>query len=519
MLYLVVLSVVILVALLAWLLTLRKSNPFHLVQRLMDEGNYDEAVLKLTAISEDVDLAPRSYVYMAECHEQLGAKDLARTCYRKAIDSGAFEDKDREVEIFKKIGEIYRAEGDVEGFFETCLEILRLNPQDELANQEVGTIALGDGHYSLAESYLKEAMESSDEPQLLIAYAVAKWQMGDRDAAIGIMDKLLEEGREDTNLRLLFATMATYGVHISRGKQVVLKLIGENADAATRQLLFNIYLYQCFQSKTLKDALEFLRKHHEADTLPSEKKHEYQYLLLVLYLNEERFLEASRLFRELNDIDSEFRDMKHLKVFIDQIDLNPHAENLKPFSQIIKDNFDPLLPPDLTYAISGLRKNRGIQFGKFFDMSTSVPALRVEYDVMTAEKSAELFIQMMPEEFQKFVMYIMANLEYNEPVKESSGEKDLVLYSAISSKSKSIRALFAFYRVRSGTHISDISVRNLQTKMQSLKADKTYIITSAQLTEGAMNVIINEPSLKQYDGEHLAEWLHDYFKTARRSTN
>jgi len=100
-------------------------------------------------------------------------------------------------------------------------------------------------------------------------------------------------------------------------------------------------------------------------------------------------------------------------------------------------------------------------------------------------------------------------------VKEASGEKDLVLYSAISSKSKSIRALFAFYRLRTGSHISDISVRNLQNKMQSLKADKTYIISSAQLTEGALNVLVNEPSLKQFDADHLAEWLHDYYKTRR----
>ena len=70
MLYIAALGIIMLLALLAWLLTLRKSNPFHIVQKLMDEGQYDEAVLKLTAMAEDVDLAPRSYVYLAECHEQ-----------------------------------------------------------------------------------------------------------------------------------------------------------------------------------------------------------------------------------------------------------------------------------------------------------------------------------------------------------------------------------------------------------------------------------------------------------------
>lgn len=516
MLYFGVLSFVVLIALLAWLLTLRKSNPFHLVQKLMDEGQYDEAVLKLTAISEDVDLAPRAYVYLAECHEQLGAKELARTCYRKAIDSGAFEDKDREVEIFKKIGEIYRSEGDIEGFFETCLEILRLNPNDELANQEVGIIALGDGHFTIAETYLKAAMQNSDDPQLTLAYAVTEWQLGEKETAIATMEKLLADGDSEQPNNLLFATMATYGVHIARGKQITLKLIESTTDQSVRQLLFNIYLFQCYGSRSLREALEFLKKHHEDNSLPAEKKKEYLYLLLILFLNEEMFLEASRLYRDLDDGDQGYRDMKHLKVFIDQIDLNPHAENLKPFKQILKDNFEPLLIGDLTYAISGFRKNRGIQFGKFFDMGGGRPSLRVEYDVMTAEKGADLFMQMMPEEFQKFVLYIITNLEYNEPVKEASGEKDLVLYSAISSKSKSIRALFAFYRLRTGSHISDISVRNLQNKMQSLKADKTYIISSAQLTEGALNVLVNEPSLKQFDADHLAEWLHDYFKTARR---
>lgn len=515
MLYAGVLSFVVLIALLAWLLTLRKSNPFHLVQKLMDEGKYDDAVIKLTAISEDVDLAPRSYIYLAECHEQLGARDLARTCYRKAIDSGAFDDKDREVEIFKKIGEIYRSEGDTEGFFETCLEILRLNPTDELANQEVGMIALGDGHFSIAESYLKAAMQNSDDPQLTLAFAVTEWQLGEKETAMSIMEKLLAEGDAEQPNNLLYATMATYGAHIPRGKQVALKLIENTTDQSVRQLLFNIYLFQCYQSKSLREALDFLKKHHEGNSLPTEKKKEYQYLLLILFLNEEMFLEASRLYRDLDDGDQTYRDMKHLKVFIDQIDLNPHAENLKPFKQILRDNFEPLLIADLTYAISGFRKNRGIQFTKFFDMMGAKPALRVEYDVMTPEKGADLFMQMMPEEFQKFVLYIITNLEYNEPVKEASGEKDLVLYSAISSKSKSIRALFAFYRLRTGSHISDISVRNLQNKMQSLKADKTYIISSAQLTEGALNVLVNEPSLKQFDADHLAEWLHDYYKTRR----
>lgn len=515
MLYLVVLSIVVLAALLAWLLTLRKSNPFHLVQKLMDEGQYDEAVVKLTAISEDVDLAPRAYIYLAECHEQLGTKELARTCYRKAIDSGAFDDKDREVEIFKKIGEIYRSEGDVEGFFETCLEVLRLNPLDELANQEVGLIALGDGHFTIAEMYLKAAMQGSDEQQLVLAYAVTQWQLGDRESAIATMEKLLTDSDQESTHKLLYVTMATYAPYVSRGKQIALQLINETVDQSVRQLLFNIYLFQCYQSKSLREALDFLKREHEANNLPGEKRREYLYLLLILYLNEEMFLEASRLYRELDDGDQSYRDMKHLKVFIDQIDLNPHAENLKPFKQILKDNFDPLLIPDLTYAISGFRKNRGLSITKFFDTAGGKPTLRIEYDVMTPEKSADLFMQMMPEEFQKFVLYIITNLEYNEPVKESSGEKDLVLYSAISSKSKSIRALFAFYRLRTGSHISDISIRNLQTKMQALKADKTYIISSAQLTEGALNVLVNEPSLKQYDAEHLAEWLHDFFKSRR----
>ncbi len=516
MLYLAILSIVALLALLAWLLTLRKSNPFHLVQRLMDEGQYDEAVVKLTAMAEDVDLAPRSYVYLAECHEQLGARDLARTCYRKAIDAGAFDDKDREIEIYKKIGEIYRAENDTEGFFEICLEILRLNPGDELANQEVGMLALGDGHYGVAEVYLKAAMQNSDDPQLVLAYAVTLWQIGERDTAVGLVEKLVADGDEGNVFSLIYATMATFGIHLAKGRQFSQKLISETKDESVQQLLYNIFLFQCYQGKALREALDFLKRQNEANALPTEKRREYQYLLLILYLNEEMFLEASRLYRELAEADDEYRDLRHLRVFIDQIDLNPHAENLKPFKQILKDNFEPLLMPDLTYAISGFRKNRGLTITKFFDMTGPVPSLRIEYDVMTAEKSADLFMQMMPEEFQKFVLYIITNLEYNEPVKEASGEKDLVLYSAISSKSKSIRALFAFYRLRTGAHISDISLRNLQNKMQSLKADKTYIISSAQLTEGATTLLMNESSLKQFDAEHLAEWLHAYFKATRR---
>jgi len=515
MVYYALIAVVLLIALLAWLLTLRKSNPYHLVQRLMDEGKYDEAVLKLTAMAEDIDLAPRCYIYLAECHEQLGAKDLARQHYRKAIDAGAFDDKDREVEIFKKIGEIYRSEGDIEGLFETCLEILRLAPGDELASQEVGLIALGDGHFSIAEHYLKMALESSDDPQLLLALAVAQWQLGDKETAISQIEKRLGDGN-DITMQLIYTTMATYGTHLARGRQTALALLDGSADASVRQLIFNIYLFQCYQAKALREALDFLRKHYEAGSLPTEKKKEYEYLLLVLYLNEEKFLEASRLYRDLNEEDDDYKDMRHLRVFIDQIDLNPHAENLKPFKSIVKENFESLLISDLTYAISGFRKNRGVAIDKFFDLSQPHPTLRVEYDIMTAEKGAELFLQMMPEDFQKFVLYIITNLEYNEPVKEASGEKDLILYSAISSKSKSIRALFAFYRVRTGAHISDISIRNLQNKMQSLKADKTYIISSAELTEGAEKVLSDEKSLKRYDAEHLAEWLHDYFKTHRR---
>ncbi|AFM11847.1 tetratricopeptide repeat protein [Turneriella parva] len=516
MLYFAVLGILMLLALLAWLLTLRKSNPFHIVQKLMEEGQYDEAVLKLTAMSEDIDLAPRSYIYLAECHEQLGARDLARTCYKKAIDAGAFDDKDREIEIYKKIGEIYRSENDTEGFFEVCLEILRLNPGDELANQEVGMIALGDGHYSVAEIYLKAAMAHSDDPQLVLAYAVTLWQMGECDEAVAHVEKLLADAGEEHIYRLMYVTMATFGVHLARGRQTALKLIADTQDDSVKELLYNIYLYQCYQGKALREALDFLKRQNESNSLPADRRREYQYLLLILYLNEEMFLEASRLYRDLAEIDDEYRDLKHLRVFIDQIDLNPHAENLKPFKQILKDNFEPLLMPDLTYAISGFRKNRGLAITKFFDLSGDRPQLRIEYDVMTAEKSADLFMQMMPEEFQKFVLYIITNLEYNEPVKESSGEKDLVLYSAISSKSKSIRALFAFYRLRTGSHISDISLRNLQNKMQSLKADKTYIISSAQLTEGAAALILKESSLKQFDAEHLAEWLHDYFKSTRR---
>lgn len=516
MLYFALVSVVLLAALLAWLLSVRKSNPFHIVQTLMAEGRYDEALQKLTPMSEDVDLAPRAYIYLAECHELLGTKEQAREFYRKAIDAGAFEDREREIEIYRKIAEIYRAEGDNEGFFECCLEILRLSPEDELANQEVGLLALGDGHFHIAERYLAAALQVADAPLLSLAHTVSLWQLGERDNAIAQTEKLLADGKPPDNAELLYATMATYGAHLARGKQASLRLISQTKESGLLQLLLNIYLYQCYQSKSLREALDFLKRQNEGGNLPEERKRDYQYLLLLLYLSEEMFLEASRIYREVAGENDEYKELRHLKVFIDQIDLNPHAEDLKPFQQILRDNFEPLLQTDLVYAISGFRKNRGIAIDKFFDRSGEVPSLRIEYDTMTAEKGNDLMLQMTPEDFQKFIIYIITKLEYNEPVKEASGEKDLILYSAISAKSKSIRALFAFYRVRIGTHISDISIRNLQNKMQTLRADKTYIVSSAQLTEGAGTLLRAEPSLKQFDGEHLAEWLHDYYKAARR---
>ncbi|MCX7633891.1 MAG: tetratricopeptide repeat protein [Turneriella sp.] len=515
MIYAALAGIVVLTALLLYLLTLRKTNPFHTIQQLMDDGQYTQAVELLNDLVDDVDLAPRAYLYLAECQEQLGAPEQARENYRKAIDAGAFEDREREIEIYKKIAEIYRSENDYNGYFETCLEILRLNPQDQLANQEVGLILLGEGQFHLAERYLRASLQISTDPQLVAAHAVALWQLGEHDAAISELEPLVTAGESDGNVELLYAAMANYGPHLARGKQVSLRLIEKCSDDNLLVLLINLYLYQCYQARTPRDAIDLLRRYYDSDTLPVEHRLEYRYLLLVLYLHEEMFLEASRHFREVADSAPDYRDLRHLKIMIDQIDLKPHAENLKPFDEIYKESFESLLQPDLVYGLSGFRRNRGIMLDRFFDFSGATPQLRVEYDILTAERASGLFLQMLPEEFQRFVNFIIAKLEYHEPVKESSGEKDLVLYSAISAKNRSIRALFAFYRLRTDSHLSDISIRNLQNRMQTLRADKTYLISPAQLTEGALALLKDASSLRHFGPEQLTEWLHEFYKSAR----
>ena len=515
MLYAVIVGIITLVAALIWLLTLRKSNPFHIAQRLMDEGNYDEAITRLKNIAENPEDFPRANVYLAECYEQTASRDLARLHYRKAIDTGAFDSIERTVEVLFKILELYRIDSDIEGVFETCLEILRRDPSNELASQEVGLLALGEGQFSIAETYLAQAAEVSDDGQIQLAYAVALWQQGKAENALSTIEKIIENDSDNQLAKILCATMATQGPRLVQGKKIALELINAANDANLQTTLIDLYLYQCYQAKAWREALEFLRTRNENNAFPEDKKIEYQYFLLVLYLLEEMFLEASRMFRDLDDGEQTYRDMKYIKICIDQIDLKPHAENMKPFKQIVSDTFDPLLPEDLTYSLSGFRKNRNIPFLKYFNFTNGVASLRIEYDAVTPEKGTSLFQQMPPEEFQRFVLYVITRLEYNEPVKESSGEKDLVLYSAIASKNKSVRALFAFYRLRGDAHISDISLHNLQTKMQALKADKTYVISGAQMTEGAQKVLENQKVIKQFSGVELAEWLQDFYKARR----
>ena len=515
MLYWVITLILLLTSLLWWLLGIRKSHPFHQVQLMMKDGQYEAAIAKLTLLAENIDLATEAYLYLAECHEAQANKAGAREFYSKALHTGGFEDVEKEIELYRKICHIANEMGDIEGCFENSLEILRLNPMDEEANTMIGLLALGDEQFQIAIRYLEPVYQLSDENNASLAFAVARWQVGEREEALHIITNLMEKNPNDLNIKLLFATMANFGSYLSHGKKATLELIKEITDDTLRILLFNVYLSQCAQAKSFREALDFLKTHVQADTLPRSRSKDLKYVLLLLLLNEEMFLEASRLFREIYDQDSEYKEIKLLKVFIDEIDLNPHAENLKPFKQILKENFESLIKPDLSFSISGFRKNRGIAFNKFFDMRENPPQLRIEYDVMTAEKSENILMSMTNEEFSNFVFYLIKVLEYNEPVKESSGEKDLVLYSAISSKNKSIRSLFAFYRLKNESHISDISLRNLQNKMQTLKADRTYIISSGELTEGAIKLIKDEPSLKKYDADHIAEWLHDYYKSRK----
>ena len=516
MLYWVITLILLLTSLLWWLLGIRKSNPFHQIQIMMKNSQYEAAITKLTLLAENVDWATEAYLYLAQCHEAQGNKAGAREFYAKALHTGGFDDVEKEIDLYRKICHIANESGDIEGCFETSLEILRLSPMDEEANTMVGLLALGDGQFQLAIRYLEPVYQLSDENNSSLAFAVARWQVGERDEAIHILTNLMEKNPSDLNIKLLYVTMANFGDHIPHGKKVALELVNQITDDTLQILLFNVYLSQCAQAKSFREALDFLKAHAQADTLPRSRSKDLKYLLLILFLNGEMFLEASRLFREIYDQDSEYKEIKLLKIFIDEIDLNPHAENLKPFKQILKENFESLIKPDLPYSISGFRKNRGIAFNKFFDMRENPPQLRIEYDVMNAEKSDSILMNMTNEEFSNFALYLIKILEYNEPVKESSGEKDLVLYSAISAKNKSIRSLFAFYRLKNESHISDISLRNLQNKMQTLKADRTYIISSGELTEGAIKLIKDESSLKKYDADHIAEWLHDYYKEQRK---
>ncbi len=516
MVYLIVVSGAVLLFLIAFFFLQSDDSVIEKAEELLAQKRYAEA-LALLDLEKFKGIEDPVFFYLrARCFEELNDPIKALENFTAIQRIGKYPLDADALEVHKKIAFYTRLTQDDESAFEAYLNVLHINPDDGETLRELGMMAVNASEFFIAAHFLEKAVKQKiEDPELLRAYTVALYQTGRESQAFETASRLVAREPDNHEYNLLFAALCRNS-HLSEGKKKIIEILPEANDEIEKTWLARMYINSCIRQQTYKDAIDFLRKLAAEHQLSEDALVELKYYQLVLYLKEQNFQAASKIYDEITAMRTAYARLETLHTYIDYIDLTPPIENAIPFEQIFEETFRDILPEDLVYRLSGLRQNITINFDKFFNRTENGIFLKEEFAPPTTEGMIDKFLKYSRDEFPVFARRAIEYLGYRIINQESTSETEVLDYICSAKEDTKQRFLISFRKYKDNASLSDIFLTNFKNRMNQLKCHSGIVVSNAQLTSGGQEAIRKMRELTVISKEKLADLVLAYEKAKRR---
>ena len=163
--------------------------------KLMQDENFEAAIEVLKNIQPQTEII---LLHLGECYQAIGNSEQALATYLKIKSNNKYSGGFTKEIIFHKIASLSYELNHPQQAFEYYMEILKLTPNDLIANKYIAYMAIGKKQFSIALPYI-ELLYQSDPLNLknTIAYIITLYELKINDKLIQTVEELITHFPED----------------------------------------------------------------------------------------------------------------------------------------------------------------------------------------------------------------------------------------------------------------------------------------------------------------------------------
>ncbi len=507
-------------------------------QKLAEEGNYIDARVLMRSRLDRNPQDPRAHYHISRLFWQEGDVEQELMHLLKVKELSLYFKEVQPQVVLGRIGEIYYQKNQLKEAFENFLELLHFIPDNESALAHVAFIAVGQAEFFIAERYFSKLVEIAPEvSEYHIGYGVCLSTLK-RSNALSELELGYSQSPHNITAAFLAAFQNYLEAKHDRAQEIIERIKTDITDKYIKHIMnrLSIAVHQAkkdyskalqYNEACLQTALmnQWKREIYDAhlgmaylfiltNNLAKAKEHlfelEIQYPSDSLVMGFSQYCVSLEKKGKLSNQPLKKEDQK--KESYQKFDFPFHMENW------IKDR----IPKDAIYILSGLQQRPKFNLSQSLlqsrlDKSDKLSRLQERqedqenltgHDKLSPDELEEIidrFNSLPMKKFSEVCEGIINMLKFKDASILGSNEEgvDIIAYS---SEKRTIKALFRIRRWRQQP-ISDIFLHEQESFMHEIKAELSFVIAGAQLTQGAANLLPQLKSMTVVNGEKLASLL------------
>lgn len=416
-------------------------------------------------------------------------------------------------DILARIGQLYYEDDRFSEAFESYLESLNYDANNETALAHIAFMAIGQGEFQVADGFFRRLVRvAPNVADYRIARGVCLTMLRSRDAAEEFQLAISIAPKNHT-AQFLYALHLFRESQYDKSRETIERLLPSVTDELVEYIVGRLAAAAYYMSGEYQKALTHAERCLATALKQGWEREEYDARLTVAYmaiLNSD-LEKANEHLLELeirNPQDdtvmkvSDFRmDLEEQVAEVDRI--SPRGFDFRAHMQDwVRNRF----ADDAIYRLSGLEQEQEFDVLSFFTREGQMKPRAERKQELDPDVLIERFNNLKGDSFLQAAQSIMANLGFKMERDLNYRDKDGADYIAFSLADRKVKALFRIRQWRNQP-ISDIFLRDQQNYMNELKVSLGFVVAGARLTAGAETASANLKKITIVNDMAFAEIL------------
>lgn len=495
-----------------------KLNPSNRAQELLKENKITDAILEYNKI---LDENPYDFVInfrVAELLLKIEKFDQAALNLERILDINKFNYEVEKINVEKKLAKIYQYRGETEKSFELYVDIVATYPSDETALYNVAFLCLGQEEFDIAQKYFERLVKIKKKDfDVSFGAGICSYQNQKINECVEFFKTAssLTPESEIANLAMVFAYFRKMDYRKVQG--YLEKLLKTSEDP---QVKFIVLRLEAFLNVSLKKNHDALSKFE--GLLAFVKSNDMiEEINLTLYdlgyaaLNDEQSKKAYDYWNELDQLQKNFKNIGELIMALrKEMDDSDSME----FEQSVFDKIPnwsrKAFHKDFLWEICGLKSREQFDVRKYMAVTVTQTDSGIRGGSLKSENISsdsganliETFVKLDNDSFRIISNRALEKMGYKiDQILNTYRDPDGVDFLGKSKENGDL--VFMGVRRWTKTKVGEIPLRNFAQIVNDHKAKKGVFVSTADLTEGALNSLQNLSKVDVIEAEEFNRYL------------